>query len=69
MTKKNGWIKLSEKLQELIQCDVVYITIWDENTQKKAMPLLRLQIYMITILIIPISQIKKKPDAKRIRKW
>lgn len=36
--EKNGWIKLSEKLQALIQCDVVYITIWDENTQK-AMPL------------------------------
>lgn len=36
--KKNDWIKLSEKLQELIQCDVVYITTWDENNQK-AIPL------------------------------
>ncbi len=36
--KKNGWIRLSEKLQELIQCDVVYITTWDENAQK-AIPL------------------------------
>ncbi|MBZ0241863.1 MAG: GAF domain-containing sensor histidine kinase, partial [Bacteroidales bacterium] len=36
--EKNSWIKLSEKLQELIQCDVVYITTWDENT-KKAIPL------------------------------
>lgn len=36
--EKNGWIRLSEKLQELMQCDVAYITTWDENTQK-AFPL------------------------------
>ena len=36
--RKYDWIKLSEKLQELIQCDVVYITTWDEQNQK-AIPL------------------------------
>jgi len=36
--EKNGWIKLSEKLQELLQCDMVYITAWDQNSQQ-AIPL------------------------------
>lgn len=36
--KKSDWIALSEKLQEMMQCDVCYITTWDEN-KKQAIPL------------------------------
>ncbi|MBU1370109.1 MAG: PAS domain S-box protein [Bacteroidetes bacterium] len=36
--KKPDWIKLSESLQQLMQCDVCYITTWDAES-KQAIPL------------------------------